>query len=104
MNVSLTPVMEKFVHDQVKSGLYSNASEVVRMALRGFMRQEKQQKKISWPADDGTLWPTATGTFAEEIQKGVDALARGEYATYPFLDDLFNDVRQSAKTELQRGE
>lgn len=34
MNVSLTPELEKFVREKVASGLYNNASEVVREALR----------------------------------------------------------------------
>lgn len=34
MNVSLTPELEQFVRRKVESGLYGNASEVVRDALR----------------------------------------------------------------------
>ena len=34
MNVSLTPELEKFVDDKVESGLYNNASEVIREGLR----------------------------------------------------------------------
>ncbi|MDO8519262.1 MAG: type II toxin-antitoxin system ParD family antitoxin [Deltaproteobacteria bacterium] len=34
MNVSLTPALEKYVQEKVKSGLYNSASEVVREALR----------------------------------------------------------------------
>ena len=34
MNVSLTPALEKLVKQKVESGLYNNASEVIREALR----------------------------------------------------------------------
>ena len=34
MHVSLTPKLEKMVKDKVDSGLYNNASEVIREALR----------------------------------------------------------------------
>ena len=34
MNVSLTDELEAVIEEKVKSGLYSNASEVVRDALR----------------------------------------------------------------------
>jgi antitoxin ParD1/3/4 len=34
MNISLTPQLEKLVHDHVKSGRYTSASEVIRDALR----------------------------------------------------------------------
>ncbi|MCC6470987.1 MAG: type II toxin-antitoxin system ParD family antitoxin, partial [Alphaproteobacteria bacterium] len=34
MHVSLTPKLEDMVRRKVKSGLYNNASEVIREALR----------------------------------------------------------------------
>ncbi len=34
MHVSLTPKLEEWVRNKVESGLYNNASEVVREALR----------------------------------------------------------------------
>ena len=34
MNISLTPVLEKFVQDKVASGFYNSVSEVIREALR----------------------------------------------------------------------
>jgi antitoxin ParD1/3/4 len=34
MNVSLTPALQEFVDEKVASGLYTNASEVIREALR----------------------------------------------------------------------
>jgi antitoxin ParD1/3/4 len=34
MNVSLTPALERLVQQKVESGLYNNASEVIREALR----------------------------------------------------------------------
>lgn len=33
-NIALTPVLEEFIREQVASGHYSNASEVVRAGLR----------------------------------------------------------------------
>ena len=39
MNVSLTPELENLVNEQVKSGLYNSASEVVREGLRLFKEQ-----------------------------------------------------------------
>ena len=40
MNVSLTPELEQYVRGKVESGLYSNASEVVREALRLLVGRE----------------------------------------------------------------
>lgn len=40
MNVSLTPKLEKYVRKKVASGLYNNASEVMREALRLLVERE----------------------------------------------------------------
>ncbi len=44
MNVSLTPELEAFVNDKVKTGLYNSASEVVRESLRLLRRQDELEK------------------------------------------------------------
>ena len=36
MHISLTPELEKVVRKKIKSGLYDNASEVIREALEEF--------------------------------------------------------------------
>ncbi len=41
-NVNLTAQMDKFITTRVKSGRYSNASEVMRTALRLLERDEKE--------------------------------------------------------------
>jgi hypothetical protein len=40
VNVSLTPTLEAFVREKVASGLYNNASEAVREALRRWIELE----------------------------------------------------------------
>ena len=42
MNVSLTPKLEQMIREKVESGLYNNASEVVREALRLLDAQERE--------------------------------------------------------------
>jgi antitoxin ParD1/3/4 len=44
MNVSLTPELEDFVNDRVKTGLYNSASEVVRESLRLLRRQDELEQ------------------------------------------------------------
>lgn len=43
MHISLTETLEKWVRDKVESGLYSNASEVIREALRERIRAERTE-------------------------------------------------------------
>lgn len=45
MNVSLTPALEKLVQRKVESGLYNNASEVIREALR-MMKESEEVRRI----------------------------------------------------------
>lgn len=44
MNISLTPALEKMVQKKVESGLYNNASEVVREALRLLKETEEVRR------------------------------------------------------------
>ncbi len=46
MNVSLTPELERFVQGKVESGLYNNASEVVREGLR--LLKEHDEIRLKW--------------------------------------------------------
>ncbi len=46
MNVSLTPELEKFVEGKVESGLYNNASEVIREGLR--LLKEHDEIRMKW--------------------------------------------------------
>lgn len=45
MNISLTPALEKLVQHKVESGLYNNASEVIREALR-LMKENEEIRRV----------------------------------------------------------
>jgi len=61
VNVSLTPELEKFVEDKVRSGLYSNASEVIREGL--CLLKERDELRENW---------------REQIERGWQEAQRGE--------------------------
>ncbi len=61
MNVSLTPELEKFVDGKVESGLYNNASEVIREGLR--LLKEHDEIRMKW---------------REQIERGWLQSQRGE--------------------------
>jgi len=44
-NVSLTKELDQFVASRVESGLYANASEVMRTALRVLERDEREYEE-----------------------------------------------------------
>jgi len=53
MNVNLTPELEQYVQEKVKSGRYNSASEVVRESLRTQLDQESRRKEINRLIDEG---------------------------------------------------
>ena len=44
-NVSLTPELDQFISGKVEAGLYANASEVMRAALRVLERDERENEE-----------------------------------------------------------
>ena len=53
MNVSLTPRLDGFVDQQVSSGRYRSASEVIREGLRLLETRENQTALIQAALDEG---------------------------------------------------
>ena len=45
MNISLTPELEKYIHNKVNSGFYTSVSEVIRESLRLMYTYEDLQKQ-----------------------------------------------------------
>jgi len=70
MNVSLTPELERFVDGKVESGLYNNASEVVREGLR--LLKEHDEIRVKWREQIERGWLQAQGG---EIVDGPKAMA-----------------------------
>ena len=65
MNVSLTPELETLVNENVKSGNYNSASEVVREALR-LLKEHDALKRIRREQLRG------------EVMKGGEEIRRGQ--------------------------
>jgi len=53
MNVSLTPELESAVKAKIASGLYNNASEIIREALRESLRRENENQWLQREAAIG---------------------------------------------------
>jgi antitoxin ParD1/3/4 len=74
MNVSLTPELEKFVEGKVESGLYNNASEVIREGLR--LLKEHDEVRVKWREQIERGWLQARPgqvVDGEEIFRKADA-------------------------------
>ncbi|HUY93977.1 MAG TPA: type II toxin-antitoxin system ParD family antitoxin [Terracidiphilus sp.] len=73
-NVNLTPELDRFVVTKVKRGLYANASEVMRAALRLLEREERENAEkldaLRMAVDRGMKSGIAKpGTFARIRRK-----------------------------------
>ena len=91
MHISLTPRLEAFVKSRVESGLYNNASEVIREALRREMEQEPDYDP------EYTAWVDA------ELEKGLKDLREGRYGPLDKEDFIARlDERLREKDELKK--
>ena len=75
MNISLTPELEKFINDELESGDYKSANEVVREGLR-LLRWRREK----------------LDALRREIQLGIDAIEHGRFREYTSAEDLFEDI------------
>lgn len=94
LNVSITPHFSKFIRDKVKTGRYSNASEVVREALRKLEQEEMvaEQSRIVDPDN-----------FQEAVLDGLRSIERGEGTEIRTREELrryFEDIVHRGKKRL----
>lgn len=84
MHISLTPELETRIKSRVKSGLYNNASEVIREALRFMDTHEDWIHEIK------------LAHLREQLKAGVDQLDQGEgivIKSKGVLDNLFENIK-----------
>jgi antitoxin ParD1/3/4 len=65
MNISLTPELEQFIAEQVKSGKFFDASEVITEGLRLLWERDRIQK-------------ARLAELKDKIRIGIEASDRGE--------------------------
>ena len=76
MNISLTPELEKTVKEKVASGLYNNASEVIREALRQYLQREDENQWLKKEAAIGFAQLQADQVHTAESRKKFKELVR----------------------------
>jgi len=84
MHISLTAELESRVKAKVESGLYNNASEVVREALRFMDTHEDWIREVK------------LARLREQLKVGTDQLDRGEgfcVESKSALDLLFDEIK-----------
>jgi predicted nucleotidyltransferase len=107
MNISLTPRLEEMIRAKVASGLYSNASEVIREALRLLLERDVGGSQVPRkPPPQKEAVRTQLAALEEPLrQRGVRSLAlfgsavRGEAGVDSDIDVLV-DIDPVARFSL----
>ncbi|MBF0356353.1 MAG: type II toxin-antitoxin system ParD family antitoxin [Alphaproteobacteria bacterium] len=77
MHVSLTPALEEMVRRKVGTGLYNNASEVIREALRLMASQEDlyavKLQVLRSALDEGEASPIAKNFSIDRLNAELDS-------------------------------
>ncbi len=81
LNVSLTPALDAFVQENVTSGRFQSASEVVREALRR-LQDDQQQRQA------------AIAKLNADVQLGCDQVRRGEVVDG---ETVFAELRERSR-------
>ncbi|TIH13388.1 type II toxin-antitoxin system ParD family antitoxin [Marinifilum sp. JC120] len=82
MHISLTPELETQIKKKVESGMYNNASEVIREALRFMNKHEELVQYMKLEA------------LRKKLAAGEDEIINGETAEYDM-----NSIISEARTE-----
>ncbi|MGA2730351.1 MAG: type II toxin-antitoxin system ParD family antitoxin [Terracidiphilus sp.] len=94
LNVSITPHFLKFIRDKVKSGRYSNASELVREALRR-LEQEEMVAEQSIIVDPDNV--------QDAVLQGLGSVELGDFTELQTQEDLqrfFGEIILRGKKRL----
>jgi antitoxin ParD1/3/4 len=83
MSVSLTPELEQFIHEKVRSGSYLSASEVVREGLRLLEERER-------------LYQTKLAKLQQEIAIGIEQSDQGEvFDGEVVIQELLDEIQRA---------
>jgi antitoxin ParD1/3/4 len=83
-NINLTDHFDRLIEAEVRSGRYSNASEVVREGLRLMeRRKEEERTKLKW--------------LRGAVKSGLDQIHRGEGMEFTSVDQIERHIDQLGK-------
>jgi len=86
-NINLTDALDRFVAEQVESGQFQNASEVVRAGLRALKAdQEAHAAKIA--------------ALRAAIQEGVDDVAAGRFIEIDDVGAWIDEIEAEVEAEI----
>lgn len=101
MNISLPPKMARFIRGKVKAGQYTNASEVVRDAVRHMQEAEAAQKWLHGDLN-GPLLPGEQESVRARVRQGIEDLENGRHEEFDEagLHQHFAGIAERGKKRL----
>ena len=82
MNISLSPQMARFIRAKVKKGEYTNASEVVRDAVRRMQEAEAAKKERALVEFESRLTKGQRESIQRGVEEGIRDIEEGRYEQY----------------------
>jgi antitoxin ParD1/3/4 len=82
MNISMSPQMARFIRDKVRSGQYSNISEVVRDAVRRMQEMDAQRERGWWADFEAGLTSNQREGIRHAVRQGITDIEEGRYRDY----------------------
>ena len=83
MNISLPPKMARFIRSKVKDGQYTNASEVVRDAVRHMQETEAARSERALLADFEAHLPAGERKdIRRSVKRGIQDIDAGQFEEY----------------------
>jgi putative addiction module CopG family antidote len=82
MNISLSPQMARFIRGKVKSGEYTNASEVVRDAVRRMQESDAARKERTLAEFESHLTKAQRDNIRRGVEEGIKDIEGGRYEDY----------------------
>lgn len=86
MDVVLTPELEKYVSEQVETGVYQTASDVIREGLRLLKQQDEEH----------------LAALRRDVRAGFASIERGEFEEYDeeTTKELAADIKARGRARL----
>ena len=88
MEITITTELENLINEEMQTGNYFSANDVLRESLL-LLKAQKIPKEIR------------RENLRREIQKGIDAMSAGEYTSYNSADEMIEDVIKEARAEFE---
>lgn len=102
MNISLPPKMARFIRGKVKDGNYTNASEVVRDALRHMQETEAARNERALLTDFEDRLPMADRANIERsVKRGIKDIEAGRFEDYD-ADGLRHFARELVAESVRK--